>query len=191
MLKQKYKEKIESLYYSKRKNINGHYFTFTYNKENNKVIEKEKWHGTNEKGISPNFEAQSKNVVKFNTKLAKKNIDYKSWRNDGYSIPKSVQYTDKNMRFPFSYEVLVKYTSDDDSINERWITIQDDTPLVRNEITKKVRKLLLSDYHISKIKSISVKNLLLDKNNNYQQSYTKPSNKNIKNNRRNKNASKS
>lgn len=180
---------IYEKYTAKRKKLKGGYYTITYD-ENGKKIGQEKWHGTNVKGESPKEENKKVSVKKFNQKLAKKETPYKQWKKDGYSIGKRITYTDKNMRFPFSYEVEIKGIGDLDEEVIKWVTVQARTPMTKEEIIEKIKKLMIADYHFKKVKTIKVENLILSKEEVYQDSYEIPS-KPLKKNRRKNNASSS
>ena len=161
-------------YTTKRKKLKGGYYTITYD-QNGKKIGQTKWHGTNIKGESPKNKGRKEIVDKYNVKLAKTELPYKQWKKDGYSIGKKITYTEKNMRFPFSYEVAIVGISQLDMEITQWVTVQSRTPLEKEEILKKISKTMLSDYKFKKINKIKVENLILSKQLTYQQTYLKKS----------------
>lgn len=161
---------IYDKYTTKRKKFkDGHYYVITYN-ENGKKIGHARWHSTNKKGESPSEIIKVSSVKNYNKILAKKETPYKKWKEHGYSVPK-ITFTEKNMRFEFSYEILLKGINEMDEKTEKWITIQDRTPLTKEQIISKIDKFLLTDYHFKKVTSKGIKNLILSKEFEYQDEY--------------------
>jgi hypothetical protein len=176
LTKEEYEQRLKNLkktndvavysdFHSKRVKQKNGYWVKTFD-SNNKLIGKKKWKISNEN-------TQRQIIHEYNRKLTKKEFENNKiiLKEMGYDIPKHTQYGEMNFKHPFTYEIGLRYFSEDDPkhIKEKIIMITNSEPMTRNELDRSVKKYAKDKYKINNLKSFTVKKLHLQKSFNYDE----------------------